>query len=151
MPATFSVPDRFRFSCPPPCTVGDIFTPFLTNKAPIPLGPYILWLDKDSMSTPRSFTSIENLPMACTASVWNNASCSCVIFASSLTSWRVPISLFAYPIETRNVSSLKELARSSEDTIPSLSTGKYVISYPNFSNRSQEFMMAACSMEVVMM
>ncbi len=44
-------------------------------KAPTPFGPYILCEDILIKSIPNSLTSTGILPVACTASVWNNILC----------------------------------------------------------------------------
>jgi hypothetical protein len=64
MLATFSVPERKPFSCPPPRITGSIEIPFLMYNAPMPFGPFILWEEIDSKSIPNSLTSIRILPVA---------------------------------------------------------------------------------------
>ena len=72
MPGTFSVPERRRRSWPPPCRMGCRRVPRFTYSAPMPLGPYSLWPERLSMSTPSSATSTGSEPTAWTASVWNS-------------------------------------------------------------------------------
>ena len=69
IPNTFSVPARIPFSCFPPLIRGSRTTPLRIYRAPIPFGPYNLCPDIVSKSTPRVFTSIGILPIACTQSV----------------------------------------------------------------------------------
>ena len=105
MPGTFSVPERSRRSWPPPCRMGCRRVPRLTYSAPMPLGPYSLWPERLSMSTPSSATSMGSEPTACTASVWNAAPFSWAIRASSATGCTVPTTLLANMMEASRVSS----------------------------------------------
>ena len=115
-------------------------------KAPIPLGPYILWLDILIMSIPKSFTSMFIFANAWTASVWNSTLCFFAISAISLIGSTVPISLFANIIVIKTVVSFIAFSSSSRLILPSSSTSRYVTSNPClFSRYSHVWRTAWCS------
>ena len=73
MPATFSVPARWRRSWLPPTSSDSNGVPRRTNMAPIPLGPCILWALMENRWQPKRRTSNGTLPAPCTASMWKKA------------------------------------------------------------------------------
>ena len=124
MEARFSVPARRPFSRAPPSIKILGRMPFLTYKAPTPLGAWNLWPERESISTPRALTSTGMWPTAWTASVWNQAPWAWAIAASSAMGCTVPISLFASMMETSAVSSRMAFSSSAGSTRPSGVTGR---------------------------
>ena len=83
-----------------------------------------MWPERESMSIFWAFTSMCTLPTAWTASVWNSTPRSLQIRPSSSMGWMVPISLLAYIMVTRAVSSVMAAESSSGRTRPSSWTGR---------------------------
>ena len=73
--ATFSVPARRFRSCPPPRTnLSSMFASRARSaRAPTPLGPPILWAEKNSASASRASARQSMRPAPCTASQTSNA------------------------------------------------------------------------------
>ena len=95
-----------------------------TYNAPIPFGPYNLWLDIDIKSTGNSARLISTLPTLWVASTWK-----IVLFARqsspiALISWITPISLFTCIIDTRIVSGRNAALNLSRSIKPSSSGSK---------------------------
>ena len=122
--AIFSVPALMWFSWLPPLAYGASGVPFRTYRKPIPLGPWNLWAEAESISTPRSFTSILICPTAWTASVWNIAPTEWAMAANAGMSWMEPISLLAAVIETSRVSGAMCSDSVAVFTLPVESTGR---------------------------
>ncbi len=118
-------------------------------KAPIPFGPYSLWEEIDSKSTPNSWTSMGTFPTACTASVWNTTPCSWQSFVISPIGWIVPTSLFPNIIETILVFSEMLFLSSERLIIPKLSTGRNTTSKPSWDSFLHGSKIASCSIEEV--
>ena len=69
------------------------------------MGPWNLWADRESISTPHSAVSMGTAPMACTASVCIRMPRARAISAISLMGISVPISLLAAMMVIRMVLS----------------------------------------------
>ena len=93
---------------------------------PTPFGPYILCAVMDIMSILSASTFTGTLPIACTASLWNNTPFSRQIFPISATGCTTPISLLAYMMLTRMVLSVMDSRSMSRSIRPSAITGRYV-------------------------
>lgn len=87
-------------------------------RAPTPLGPPILWAEKEAASTPSSCRFKGILPRACTASVWKRAPRSWASAASSRMGWMAPTSEFAACTETSTVSSVSASASDEASMKP---------------------------------
>ena len=130
---TFSVPDLFCLSCPPPSRRGSRNNSSLTNRAPIPLGALNLWPDIDRRSKSRSTTSILIFPIAWTASLWKiiflskSFSFFLTISINSFIFWIDPISLLANIIDINLVLSLINFSNSFIFINPFSSTLQYLI------------------------
>ena len=122
MPGTFSVPERWRRSCPPPFSSGAGAKAGLrTIAAPTPFGPPNLCAEKNSTSA--SFSSRSGRrPTACTASQISPAPFECTVSAISAVNWTAPVSLFAACTAATEPgdSAASSASRSSE---PSSKTG----------------------------
>ena len=122
--ATFSVPPRFPRSWAPPSSKLGMRTPRRMYRAPTPLGAWSLCPERDSMSMFCSLTSMGTWPTAWTASVWNQIPFSRQSLPIWGMGWRVPISLLAYMMVTRPVSSVRAASSSSTRTMPFSWTGR---------------------------
>ena len=125
--------------------------PFFTYKTPVPFGPWNLWPDRESMSILSSLTFTGTCPIAWTASVWKTTPFSLHTAPISLMGWTVPISLFAYMMVTRAVSSRIAALTWSGVTIPFSCTSKSSISNPSFSSLFNVCKTAWCSNAVDIM
>ena len=105
MPGIFSVPARLPRSWAPPSIRLVRGRPLRTYSAPTPLGPWNLWPERLNISIFCAFTSTAIWPMAWTASVWNTTPFSLQILPISAMGSTEPISLLAYMVVTRQVSS----------------------------------------------
>ena len=127
-----TVPGRIPRSCVPPANNGSKRNPgrSRTYSAPIPLGPYILWAERLSRSTPRSSTSTSMRPTAWVASVWSAAPAARRIAEISASGWMTPISLLASMADTSAVSALSALSSAAMSATPSSMTGRISTSNP---------------------
>ena len=145
IPATFSVPARWPRSCSPPSIYVSGAHPRRAYIIPTPFGPWNLCADIDKRSMFICFTSIGNIPAACTASQWNSTPSERHMLPISATGWIVPSSLFASITDTSAVSGRIAAATSSARTRPLLSALTYVTSKPSRSRALALFKTAWCS------
>ncbi len=99
-----------------------------TYSAPTPFGPYSLWPESASRSTPAASTSTGTFPTACVASVMMSAPASWAICAISRMGWMTPVSLLPHIAATASVLSVTASRSWSRSTAPARSTGSVVIS-----------------------
>src|SRR5690625_2100487 len=126
--ATFSVPERRPFSCPPPWISGPTGSRPRMAATPMRLGAPTLWPEMLTASAPSPRRSSQ--PADCTASVCSSAPTSWVASARARTSVTAPISLSAWARETRVVSSRSTARRARAVTCPSAPTSTKDTSKP---------------------
>ena len=134
MAGMFSVPARLPRSWAPPSMRLDSGIPCRAYSTPAPLGPWNLWAERDSRSIFCAFTSMDRWPAACTASVWNRTPRSRHTAPISGMGRTEPISLLAYMMVTRAVSSRMASATCWAVTVPSSPTGSSSTSKPSPSS-----------------
>ena len=124
MPGMASVPPRSPRSWAPPSIKFFSLIPLRQYMAPTPLGAWNLWPERESMSMLSRTTSTLTWPTAWTASVWKRMPRSRHSAPISRMGWRVPISLLAYMMVTRQVSGRMAAASSSRRIRPFSWTGR---------------------------
>ena len=121
MAGTSSVPARRPPSCPPPNCRGRRTTRGSrrrTNRAPAPLGPWILWEDRVSRAMPMAWTSRGIRPAAWAASVMSMTPRSLHSLPNSASGWMVPISFWAAITATSRESAARASSTAPHSRTP---------------------------------
>ena len=151
MAGIFSVPARLPRSCAPPSMRLVRAMPWRAYSTPVPFGPWNLCAESDSRSMFCALTSMGRCPAACTASVWNSTPASRQTAPISRIGRMEPISLLAYMMETRHVSSRMASFTCCAVTVPMGPTGRSSTVKPSFSSFWSVCSTAWCSNAVEMM
>ena len=145
MAGTFSVPARLPRSWAPPSITLVSATPRRAYNTPAPLGPWNLCADRDKRSISLCVICSRVCPTACTASVWNSTPWARQILPISATGCKVPISLLAAIMVTKQVFSSRAASSSAGRTIPFSCTGSSSTVKPSFSSAAKVCSTAWCS------
>ena len=145
MPGTFSVPDRWPASWPPPQISGRSRPGSRAISAPTPFGPCTLWAESAIVSAPEAAKEIGIDAAAWTASTCSGTPRDAAIAASSATGWTTPVTLLAHIAQATRSSSRTSSANAAGSITPFASTGAHPTSKPWRASSSAGARTAGCS------